>query len=596
MFKFFKALFSTRHAENPSEKYSLQSIQDFVEENINNIIISSLDELGKSYDEVRKLRKRKEIFKAQFNLCGLGDIAAKEFIKSWILDLITQKYGINEKNIHYAINFDFPTTYDKFSILIYQYFNEYKFNALKKFIKLNKLDNLRYVNNEEMFAITNDDVDYVFEKEFIDTTKLKFYEKLNILVQRVYENTLGLSVIDQIRDMSCDGISIGVSGIPIDFMSKISDINIKSGKVIKYPMSYDSIWLYLNGKEISLNFMSFGNQRELERVCRKLYRYNNQKQFTQEDGYIFNNMADISRVTVFRPPYSETWAGFIRKFDIDGDLDELIVHENSDIVKAIIYYLMRAKENICFTGQQGSGKTTMLIGAVKKLYGYVTLRIWESYFETFFRFKLPFRNILTIRETDKISGEKALDSLKKSNGQVTIISESADDQSKAYVIKSALAASECVYWTDHSVSDDELVQTHRNACMNIGLFSDEIKAEEQVLSVLKWNIHLKNNEEEGYRYIDRITEFIRVDTNEYNCNNDQEGFFKNTKLYFEKKTNAKKYKTKNIIEFDENKKAYVLKNEFSEKKIDEIMSKLKRKDKDSFLTLLDQMKGELKKC
>lgn len=596
MFTLLKNLFSNNINEDPKEKYSLAAIQNFVEENINNVISSTIDELGKSYYEIRQIRRRKEIFKTQLNLCGLGDIASKEYIKSWISDLITQKYNVNADNIHYAINFDHPTAYDKFCIILYEYFKEYRYDALKKLIFNYKLDQLKQIEDEEMFAITEEDIDDVFDKEFIDTTKLKFYEKLDILVQRIYENIQGLSVIDDIRDMNCDGISIGVSGVPIDFAVKISDMNIKSGEFKKYPMSYDSVWLYLNGKEIAMQFMTFGSQRQLERVCRKLYRFNNQKQFTQSDGYIFNNMGDFSRIAVFRPPYSESWAAFIRKFDIDGDLDILITHENADIVKELISYIMKANQNMCFTGNQGAGKTTMLVGAIKKIYAYRTIRCYESYFETFLRIKTCRRNILTIRETEQIKGEEGLDSIKKSNGDVNIISESADDMSKAYVIKGALAASKAVYWTDHSVSEDELVQTHRNALLNIGLFRDESLAEEQVLTVLKWNTHLINDEEYGERYIGRLTEFIRLDKEDYVKDNSTGAFNENARKFFERRTNSKKYKTSNIIEFDKENRRYVVTNEISEEKQQQILSNLRKKDKEGFIKLLERMKEEVNRC
>lgn len=593
LLKFFK-LFTNNQIEDPEIKYSLNSIQNFVEENINNVVVSSLDELGKTYSEIQKLRRRKEIFRTQLNLCGLGDIASKEFMKSWISDLITQKYGVNQKNIHYAINFDNPSVYMKFSILLYKYKKEYRYDALKKLFIINKLDKLKQIENEEMYAVTDEDIERVYDKEFDYNMKLKFYEKLDILVQHIYENTNGLSVIDETRDMNCDGISIGVSGIPIDFIYKINDLNIKNNIGKKYPMSYDSIWLYLNGKEIYLKFMGFGSQRQLERVCRKLYRFNNQKQFTKSDGHIFNNLADLCRVAVYRPPFAESWAAIIRKFDIDGDLDELIVNENSDIVKGLIYYQMRSNSNVCITGQQGAGKTTMLVASIKKLYSNKTIRVFESYFETFLRIKMPLRNILTLRETEYLNGENALDSLKKSNGQITVISEAAEDKAKAYVIKGALAASECVYWTDHSISPDEIVQTHRNACINVGVLSDENKAEEQVLSVLQWNNNMINDDVEGYRCLDRITEFIRLDTNKFKDDASKEAFHENAKLYFEKKTDAKKYKSVNIIEFDKEKKKYVVKNNISKSRIDYMMKRLREPDKLGFAQLLKRIEEELK--
>lgn len=589
---FLKKLFSNNYDIDIQEKYTIKAIQKFVEENIDNLLQSSIDDIGKSYEEILNARKRKDLFRKQLSLCGLGDIASKRFIKGWIEDIITQKYGVNDETIDYIINFDIPSTYVKFNMILLRYIEIYGFNALKNFIIENELDTLRYVNNEYMYSVTEEDIDNIYKSNIHGcSNSLGFTEKLAIVTQQIYENLYGLSVIDEIRDQRCDGISIGVSGIPIDFVSKISDMNIKNGTALEYPLSYDSIWLYFEGKEIAMPCIKFGSQKELERVCKKLYKFNNYRQFTKSDGYIFNNMADFSRITVFRPPYAESWAAFIRKFDIDGDLSELIVGQNSEVVRTLIKFIVRSRENICLSGQQGAGKTTMLVGIVKQLYASVTLRIWESYFETFLRFKMPYRNIFTLRETEELNGSKALDSLKKTNGQVTIISEAAEDRMKAYIVKSALEAAEAVMWTGHSETAEDLVQTMRNACINVGILRDEVIAEEQVLSILDWDIHLRK-EADGFRHIDRITEFIRLDNKSYSKGNDEETFYSNATKYFEKRTNASMYEAVNIIEYDKIGKKYVVKNGLSSKRISKMMNNLHEVDLIEFKDFMRKLEDE----
>lgn len=590
---FLKKLFSNDTCVDLAEQYSFTSIQKFVEDNIDQLNHSYIDELGKNYEEIVNARKRKELFRKQLKLCGLGDLSSKIFMKSWIMDLITQKYGINNENIDYAINFDFPTTYDKFCIILYKYILEYKFDGLKHLIKENGIDKLQNVYDERMYAFTPEDVDRIYEGNIYGCAeKLAFEEKLEILVQRIYESSHGLSVIDEIRDQKCDGISIGVSGIPVDFISKINDMNIKTGEFKHYPISYESVWLYYEGKEINMSCLSFGSQRELERICKKVYKFNNYKQFTKSDGYIFNNMADFSRISVFRPPYAEGWGAFIRKFDIDGDLETLITSDNSYIVKELIKYIVRGKENICLSGQQGVGKTTMLVGIVKQMYGNITLRIWESFFETFLRFKMPYRNIFTLREMEELNGERALDSLKKTNGQITIISEAAEDRMKAYIVKGALEAAESVMWTGHSETADDLVQSLRNACINVGIFKDEVKAEEQVLNILDWDIHLRK-EADGFRHIERITEFIQVSRDEYSKGTDQESFVSNATKFFEKKTNAGMYEAINIIEYDRESKRYVVKNKISEKRYLDIKKNLIKDDISNFMEFIKVMEAKI---
>lgn len=580
MFGNIKRLFINETIVSEKEKYSISSLQLFVEKNITNLMENSIDDLGMSIVELAKAKKRKNLFRKELNLCGLGDLASKNFLKSWISDLITQKYGVNENNIDYIINFDFPSSYDKFNIILLKYKQKYQFNALERLISDFNLDELKKVNDEFMFIISTNDINMIYQEKIL-YNNITFEDKLEILVQRIYEQTHGLSVIDEIRDQKIDGLSLGVSGVPVDFASKISDMNIKNKTEIKYPISYESIWLYFAGKEIYLEFLSFNSQRELERVCKKLFKFNNQKQFAKSDGFIFNNMADFSRIAVFRPPFAEGWAAFIRKFDIDGDLKLLIQGKNADFVSDLIKFMVRGKQKLCYTGQQGTGKTTMLVGALKELYPNVTLRVWESFFETFLRFKMPYRNILTLREIENLNGEKALDSLKKTNGQITVISEAAEDRVISYLVKSALTASESIMWTHHAERPSDLVQSHRNACINVGSFRDENIAEDQVLSILDFDIHLKKTAN-GKRFIERITEFIRLDEEKFNQGNNEKDFYQNAKMFFEKKTGAKKYDAINIVEYDLNTDTYIFKNKISEPRLKNIYNNLMEYDQKPF--------------
>lgn len=580
--------FSNENADEEEEKYTIDSILNFVDDHTNALIKTNMEDFTVSTEEREKAKNRRNMFKKELELCGLGDLSAKQFIKSWIMDLITQKYLIDPININKVINFDFPDLYTKFLIVLYVNMEKYKFGALKEIIVQNKLDQLKDVNGEKMFAITEQDIEDIYLKES-SVSIITFEDKLNILVQIIYEKLYGLSVIDELSEQKKDGISIGVNGIPIDFISKLNDMKIREPeKELNLSFSYDSIWLYFEGKEIWVKCLSFGSQRELERVCKKIYKFNNQRQFSKKDGFIFNNMANFNRVVVYRPPFAESWAAIIRNFDIDGDLNVLIKGNNADFVISLIRYFIRGKRKISVTGQQGVGKTTMLVGIVKEQYANITLRIWESFFETFIRFKLPNRNVITIREMEGLSDEKALDSLKKSNGQGTIISEAAEDKVITYLVKVALTASEFILWTHHAESPSDLVQALRNASINTGAFRDENIAEEQVLSILDIDIHLKKTSD-GKRYIERITEFIRLDEEPFNNDSNEEAFYENTKKYFEKKSGSKKYKAVNLVEYDLASDTYKISNKISESRLNKIRENLLDYDKADFEKFIKNM-------
>ena len=69
------------------------------------------------------------------------------------------------------------------------------------------------------YVITEDEINDIFEKEnFVLTLE----DKINVVVQRIYQNYKGYSSIDEIRDMNIDGISGGVSGLPESFLSQVA--------------------------------------------------------------------------------------------------------------------------------------------------------------------------------------------------------------------------------------------------------------------------------------------------------------------------------------------------------------------------------------
>ena len=109
--------------------------------------------------------------------------------------------------------------------------------------------------------------------------------------------------------------------------------------------------------------------------------------------------------------------------------------------------------------------------------------------------------------------------------------------------------------------------------LRAGVFKNERTAEEQVVQVLNFDIHLLKDFR-GRRYIERITECIPIEErNEYTFDHRNEKtmegkfekFADNATIFFTKTTNRELYKHRNVLEFDGDK--YVLTNPISETNI-----------------------------
>ena len=565
--------FIKKKKEAPQEKeinvdektYTLEKMQEFVKKRLDEITKVNLYDIGLSEEELKRRKNKKYELKKALKGCTYGDVNDKKYVKELIYDLLSKEYNVNETNISKAIPFDIPsllTPQDKFDILIYMYKKDFGYEALTELIKKYDLAELKYVEGETKpsYVITSQEIEDIFEKENLQLT---FNDKLSIVVQRIYQHYKGYSSIDEVRDMNIDGVSGGVSGLPESFLSQVAQTSdadyLAQVSEHKVPRACDSIWIFFQGKSIRLAFLSFGTESELKRVCQNIYKYNNPGQLSDTNGYKINEMKDGSRVVVVRPSFSETWAFFVRKFDVKrSTLEQWFKGEpGCDESIELLKYLVKGARIISITGEQGCGKTTMLMGMIENIYETMNIRVQETAFELHLRKIYPTRNILTFRETDTISGQEGLDVQKKTDGSVNIIGEVATDPVASWMIQAAQVASKFTLFTHHAKTFPNLVTALRNSMLRTGVFKNEKTAEEQVVQVLNFDIHLKKDFR-GKRYVERITECIPIeDKNEYTFDHRKEKtlegkfdkFFDNATHYFEKVTDKQLYTYRNILEY-----------------------------------------------
>ena len=407
--------------------YTLDKMTSYVKKRLDEITKVNLYDIGLSEAELTRRKNKKYELKKALKGCTYGDVNDKKYVKTLIYDLLVQEYGVNEINISKSIPFDLPsllTPQDKFDIILYTYQKEFGYEALTQIIKKYDLATLKYVQGEAKpsYVITSEEIEEIYEKENIS---LSFSDKVNVVVQRIYQHYKGYSSIDEIRDMNIDGVSGGVSGLPESFLSQVAQTDgdyLNQVLDKRVPRACDSIWIFFQGKSIRLEFLSFGTESELKRVCQNIYKYNNPGQLSDTNGYKINEMKDGSRVVVVRPSFSETWAFFVRKFDVKrATLEQLITFEGKDQAINLLKFLVKGARIISLTGEQGCGKTTMLMGMIENIYETMNIRVQETAFELHLRKIYPTRNILTFRETDTISGQEGLDVQKKTDGSVNII-------------------------------------------------------------------------------------------------------------------------------------------------------------------------------
>lgn len=538
-------------------QYSLDTLNKFTKEKLGELASEDLYGLGLSEEEFRRRKHRKQELKDALRNCNTGDLSSKIFVREYIKDILVGA-GVNDENIDFSIAFNHPSEMSEaelFDTLLYRYQQKYKYDALAELLKKYDLANPVKDGSYRIYA---EQIRDIYKKEI---RILSFEDKLSILAQRIYSEYKGFGVIDDIRDMKIDGVSGGVSGLP-KRMEAFEGDNYLVDMLSASKNSLNSIWVMFRGKSIHFSFLSFKHEAELRRVTTNAYKYGYPGQLSESKPYIINEMFDGSRVTVVRSKLSESWAFFIRKkYDLKNlNLETLFSQKNNQLPIKFIEFMMRANRITAVTGMQGTGKTTLLMGMVGFIHPALNLRIQETSFELNLRSLYPERNILSFQETDEISGQDGLDLQKKTDGDVNILGEVATDPVAAWFVQISQVASEFTLITHHAKTTENLVYALRNSLLKTAAFSNEAIAEQQVVSVLEFDIHLRQTHD-GQRYIERITEIVPVNyvldavdsENALKLSSDKDGKLEDmlsaATVYFRQQIQRKQFVEKNIIEY-----------------------------------------------
>lgn len=462
--------------------------------------------------EYTKQELRKNLEEASY-----GNRLAKSFILGFIKDIIRDKeLNLNESNIDKLMHFNDPKKLrrrDKFEIMVYLFNKEYDRNGLTKMIEefeWYKPSPSR--NGGHKYNVSNKMLDKAFDSVIRDGRyNLSYNDKLEIISRRIFSDYIGHGPVDLIADSTIDEYDGGVSGMPDNGF----DIAMQSDNMNEFDMSYDAIWVMYHGCNIHFSFLSFGSQTELVRICKNIYRYNAPKPLSKNNPKVLSTMKDGSRILVVRPPFSDGWCFFARKFDSTPSIapEKLFKDDGAENLIKLVSLLARGDRTMAITGSQGSGKSTALKSFIQFIPEEYSLRTQENAFELNLRYAYPLRNIVSFQETDTVSAQAGLDLQKKTNGVVNIIGEDAEAAYSKYILQTATVASRFSWFTQHADSTDDLVFSMKSDVLREGGYSDEKTAEETVAKIINFDFHM---EKEGtHRFCQHLTEIVPIRDRRY---------------------------------------------------------------------------------
>jgi pilus assembly protein CpaF len=551
-------------------------------------------------EEYEASRRNKERVEKALKQCVYGEANAREVVLAVMREIISRYLPTLEDCNSVLDTTNLRGTLEpeqKFEVLIYYLQEEHGKNALKHLYNLYNFGDEREMR-EGVFRRELDDklLDKMFD-EVLPYNELEYDQALDIITLFIYQRTKGFGiVVDTLRTLNIDGMELGTSGsIQHKLLGTNPDYVITK-----------SCWIQISAKWIHLSFVDFKTQEELRRLINNMSNVEGSEALSVKNPLKVVDSYNGDRVTVIRGGVGATYGIFIRSFSagvvsVRDWLNKPDIY-NWQLVEKLLFFLSQCSQNMGVTGQQNTGKTTLMKGLIG-FYPMVNIRVLEMSFELNLNEIYPERNVFCTKPSVSASASDIQSQLKKSDGFVSLVGEVATDDVAANMIQFGLVASACTLFSHHGVDYKGLIDGLMGSLLASGVYSDEGAAQSVVLDVVKHNVHLDFH---GYnRVVDYVEEIVKgeriIPYPELHKSTDVvEALDQLTSMnreYYQRSTDRINYTSRKIIVFDKRTNTYRPNQWYSPERFESMLKNMPEHLRADFLDFYEENWGRrLRSC
>lgn len=468
----------------------------------------SISEVGLSVRLQQCQEEQRRMFSQCIRTCCSGNEGSRAVVQEIIRTYLLGEAELNDYRILYAVPFNEPdrmSAREMMECMVYLFDEKQPEGGFRLLCEAYGWCLPKKGVGELFFEVTEEEVRHTWDSL---KPELSYLDCLNVLVRLLFADTVGLGVIDTLNMQKgwVEEIQLGMNGLTEQAYSYRTELGKKEER---RSCSKDSVHILVQGSTIWLRFLSFGSGEEMERVLRNLTKDSGVGELTRNQPMAVVDTVDGRRITVSRPPMTDSWVGLVRKFDtveevkLEGLYKE---HPQGKMIAGLLRQLVRSGNNIAITGEMASGKTTLFRACLAEVRKELNIRIIESEsFELNVRQFLPQSNSLAMRVTRYTSAEEVLSFARKTTGQVFGIGEINSPVLADMAMNLSKIATQ-LFFSAHYLSTEDMVADFTNVRLSIGGYTEEVLAEQEAVRVFGFDIHLWTRE--GKRCIQYIHEII----------------------------------------------------------------------------------------
>jgi len=481
--------------------YSFRDLQDKVQELLYDYAEGTLQNEEPAEDVQRNQEEYHRVVSACIRNCSAGNYGAKEAVLDFIVTFLSQDLLKTREDILKIVSFHQPekmSSWEQLEALIY-YFDKEKENQGFGYLCE------KYQWSRSGFVLTDEEIERVYlELKPVFTME----DEYKIIAKLLFARIVGLGVIDTLNQQKgyIEEIQLGMSGRreqQYNYKEYLSE-HRESEKFSK-----DGVHIMAKGSTLWIKALSFETEEEMQRVLRNLVKGTGQGELTRNHPMLVAETMDGRRISVSRPPVSDTWVGLIRKFDTVGEVSLERLYQGypeETVLPGVLRQLVRSGRNIAITGEMASGKTTLFRACLAEVKQDMNIRVIEAdSFELNVRGFMPKTNCVTMRVTEQTPAEEVLAFARKTTGQIFAIGEINSASMASMAMDLSKIASQLIF-SAHYITTEHMIADFVNAKLCVGGYSEERLAELDVVRCLGFDVHLCVRK--GRRYVQYINEVI----------------------------------------------------------------------------------------
>ncbi len=319
------------------------------------------------------------------------------------------------------------------------------------------------------------------------------YSNIEILSQLVYQETTGLSVIDNLVFSELD--EIGVNGFSYIWIQE-------SG--FKRQVFYET----KEGKTLPMQFKD--NDYLINVLKSRAVSFEKTKDLNQAETSFLGSSYDGNRIKILLPPNTSKPRANFRKFLLKDLTEDEFIKTSSATKDTITFFenIFPGRPNIKVIGEPGSGKSTFLRFLVRFIDPSLSIGTLERDYELRLEDYFPDRNIHDFRESKTLTIENGFEEMLKQNRDIIITGEIATPIEQTVSLKAKIRQAKGSIDTFHSTSPTDCIYDARNLLMQSGYYSNEKIALYDVARAEDIIIQVRLDRKNKKRYIHKVSEII----------------------------------------------------------------------------------------